>query len=92
MISVAPRSLPGSSNQASASAPDVPTGTQSYRVLIATSDTNQQKQVRSLYPDAFRTVYQGRAMWQVGVFSSWDNADQALQSLKNRGLDGLILE
>jgi hypothetical protein len=95
-IAVTPRPLPGASNANASNAnvaatSDVPTSS-NYRVLVEASDDSKQKQLRSLYPDAFRTVYQGRAMWQVGVFKTWDSADRVLQSVKNVGLDGLILE
>lgn len=90
-IAVTPRPLPGASNANVAARSEVPSSS-NYRVLVEASESSQQKQLRSLYPDAFRTVYQGRAMWQVGVFKTWDSADRVLQSVKNVGLDGLILD
>ncbi|GBF79863.1 DUF3747 domain-containing protein [Aphanothece sacrum] len=64
---------------------------QGYRVIVAANDRNQQEQLRSLYPDAFPTSYNGRAMWQVGLFSSRENAQKAYQSLENEGLRAIIL-
>ena len=63
-----------------------------YRVLVETSNTSQQEQVRSLYPDAFRTVYQGKTMLQVGAFSQRSKAEAASRSLANLGLNSHILE
>jgi Protein of unknown function (DUF3747) len=91
VIAVSPRPLPGASSS-NGSSSDVAMSGQNYRVLIEASDRTQQDKLRSRYPDAFRTIYQGRAMWQIGVFGNRDNADQALQSVQSLGLDGMILE
>ncbi len=63
----------------------------SYRVMAAVSGMQQQEQVRSLYPDAFATSYQGQRVLQVGVFSTKENATQAYQSLQNAGLQAIII-
>ena len=63
-----------------------------YRVLVEASNSSQQAQVRSLYPDAFRTVYQGKTMLQVGAFSQRAKAETASRSLANLGLNYHILE
>ncbi len=63
-----------------------------YRVLVETSNSSQQAKVRSLYPDAFRTVYQGKTMLQVGAFSQRSKAETAFRSLANIGLNSHILE
>ncbi|MFM7574155.1 MAG: DUF3747 domain-containing protein [Snowella sp.] len=63
----------------------------SYRVMAAVSGMQQQEQVRSLYPDAFATSYQGQRVLQVGVFSTKENATQAYQSLQNAGLRAIII-
>jgi hypothetical protein len=60
--------------------------------MVAASNSSQQRQVRSLYPDAFPTSYKGRSLWQVGVFSSRDNAETALQSLQSLGLEAIIIQ
>ena len=52
--------------------------TGSYRVMVEAKNTSQEAQVRSLYPDAFPTVYNGQSLLQVGVFSSQENADKTL--------------
>jgi hypothetical protein len=86
VMGVEARPLPGGASVASANSPT------DYRVLVEASDSGKQKQLKSLYPDAFETVYQGRSMWQIGKFNSWDNADKAVQGLRNVGLDGMVLE
>jgi len=63
----------------------------SYRVMAAVSGEQQQEQVRSLYPDAFATSYQGQRVLQVGVFSTKENATQAYQSLQNADLRAIII-
>ena len=69
----------------------VATGAQNYKVMVEAGDASQATQVRSLYPDAFSAVYEGRSLLQVGVFSSQDNADKALQSLESLGLTGVLV-
>ncbi len=63
-----------------------------YRVLAEISNSSQQAKVRSLFPDAFRTVYQGKTMLQVGAFSQRSKAETASRSLANIGLKSHILE
>jgi hypothetical protein len=63
----------------------------SYRVMASVSGQQQQEQVRSLYPDAFATSYQGQRVLQVGIFSTQENATQAYQSLQNAGLRAIII-
>ncbi len=68
-----------------------PSASRSYRVMVSTKTGSQQTQVRSLYPDAFPTSYNGRSLWQIGRFSSRENAQQAQQSLESRGLSAIIV-
>jgi hypothetical protein len=65
---------------------------QFYRVMVETTNSNQQTEVRSLYPDAIATQYNGQAMLQVGTFSNRDNAEETLQSLQNLGLKAVIIQ
>lgn len=62
-----------------------------YRVLVSATNSQQKAQVKGLYPDAFPTVYQGRSLWQIGRFSTRINAETALRSFENRGMNGLII-
>ena len=63
-----------------------------YKVLVETNSDFQQQQVRSLYPEAFPTVYQGRTALQVGAFSNWSKAKRARRNLEDLGLNSHILE
>lgn len=63
-----------------------------YKVLVETKNDRQQREVRSLYPEAFPTVYQGKSVLQVGAFSNWGKAQQARRSLQDLGLNSHILE
>ena len=63
----------------------------SYRVMASVSGQQQQEQVRSLYPDAFATSYQGQRVLQVGIFSTQENATQAYQNLQNAGLRAIMI-
>lgn len=62
-----------------------------YRVIAEAKGDRQEEQVRSLYPDAFTTIYQGKFMLQIGVFSSKNTAENILQSLEKKGISGTIL-
>ncbi|MBE9171093.1 SPOR domain-containing protein [Pleurocapsales cyanobacterium LEGE 06147] len=63
-----------------------------YHVIVEASDRERQARVRSLYPDAFSTVYRGNPMLQVGVFSNREKAENVLQSLEDLGIKGVIVE
>lgn len=62
-----------------------------YRVIAEANGDRQEEQVRSLYPDAFTTIYQGKFMLQVGVFSDQNAAENTVQSLERIGISGMIL-
>lgn len=63
-----------------------------YRVLVETNNNTQLAQIKSLYPQAFSTVYQGRSMLQVGAFSDRSKAEIISRSLADLGLNSHILE
>lgn len=63
-----------------------------YKVLVEALNTNEEKEVRSLYPEAFKTIFQGESWLQVGAFSNRDKAKQAEQTLVNLGLETYVLE
>ncbi|EAZ92087.1 DUF3747 domain-containing protein [Crocosphaera chwakensis] len=65
---------------------------QSYRVVVAVGSSQDRTRVRSLFPEAFSTSYQGRSMLQVGLFSDKNNAQKAEQSLKSIGLNPIIIQ
>ncbi len=62
-----------------------------YKVIVSASDSIAENQVKSLYPNAFRTNYQGKSFLQVGLFSSRENAEQVLNSLRSYGLNPIII-
>lgn len=66
--------------------------TAEFRVLVEAGQKNQQQQILSLYPSAKKTVYRGRSMYQVGVFSDRAAAEKASRSLANLRLTSYILE
>ena len=63
-----------------------------YKVLVEALNEDEEEEVRSLYPEAFKTIYQGESWLQVGAFSNWDKAKQAEQTLVNLGLETYLLE
>lgn len=63
-----------------------------YKVLVEAEDEYDLDEVRSLYPQAFATVYLGKSVLQVGAFNNWEKAKQAQRSLEDLGLDTHILE
>ncbi|MBD1925253.1 DUF1565 domain-containing protein [Trichocoleus sp. FACHB-90] len=63
-----------------------------YRVLVNAQDSRQEALVRSLVPDAFRTVANGRGVMQVGVFSRRDRANEIVQMLDNKGVEAIVEE
>ena len=65
---------------------------QSYRVIVKVNDSSHASQVRSLYPQAFLTFYQGQSILQIGSFSGRQDAENTLQNLQNLGWEGIILE
>lgn len=80
-------------NQPSVSVASTSTGNNRvYRVLAQTNNNSQETGVRSLYPEAFKTNYQGQSLLQVGVFSTPERAEQVSQSLTNIGVRAIILK
>jgi len=61
-----------------------------YRVLVEAQSEEQQNLLKSLVPDAFRTVVNGKAMMQAGIFSTRETADQVWQMLNSKGLNATI--
>jgi cell division protein FtsN len=61
-----------------------------YRVVVPVDDETAQVQVRSLVPDAFRTVHNGRVMMQVGAYSDRIKAEEMQQMITSKGLQATI--
>jgi parallel beta-helix repeat protein len=57
------------------------------RVVVEVTNESEQARVRSLVPEAFRTVENGRVLMQLGVFSNRNNAEQMVQKLNNNGFE-----
>ncbi len=68
-----------------------PSRNNNFRVMVEARSGNDRNQLRSRFPDAFPTSYKGRSLWQVGVFSSRDKAEGALQTATSLGLQGIIV-
>ncbi len=64
---------------------------QTYRVMVSVSNKIQERRVRSLYPDVFNSVYNGRRVLQIGLFSDVKNVDEVKQNLLNMGLNPIIV-
>ena len=63
-----------------------------YKVLVEALNEVEESEVRSLYPEAFQTVYQGESWLQVGAFSNWDKAKQAERTLVDLGLETYLID
>ncbi len=63
-----------------------------YKVLVEALDSNEENEVRSLYPEAFETVFKGQSLLQIGAFNNRDKAKQAERSLAKLGLATYFLE
>ncbi|WP_353932360.1 DUF1565 domain-containing protein [Okeanomitos corallinicola TIOX110] len=61
-----------------------------YRVLVNVANDAQREIVRSVVPDAFPKVVQGRRVMQAGVFSNEFNAMQMVQLLNSKGLRAMV--
>ena len=65
--------------------------TERYRVLVEVKNREQEERVRSLYPEAFSTIYNQQSMLQIGVFSNQENAEKTVRTIKNIGLSATII-
>jgi hypothetical protein len=61
-----------------------------YRVFVNATDRNQQKMVKTLVPDSFRSSYQGRPMLQVGAFQDRAQADEVIGLLNRNGINSIL--
>ncbi|MEM1366859.1 MAG: DUF1565 domain-containing protein [Cyanobacteria bacterium P01_H01_bin.15] len=62
-----------------------------YKVLVSPRNPRQQETVRSQYPEAFTTNYQGQSWLQVGIFRERSKAERILQSLQTEGVQGTVI-
>lgn len=61
-----------------------------YRVIVEGSGDNDLRRIRSVVPEAFRTVIQGRSVVQAGAFRDQYRANSLLQQLTRSGLRAKI--
>lgn len=61
-----------------------------YRVVVEVQNDKEQDLVKFLAPGAFRTVWRGKGVMQVGVFSTRYNADNVIKILNNNGLKAVV--
>lgn len=61
-----------------------------YRVVVEATSDREQEIVKSLAPEAFSTIWQGRRVMQVGVFSDRSNADEMQRILNSSGLRTIV--
>ncbi|MEL6929109.1 MAG: DUF1565 domain-containing protein [Cyanobacteria bacterium J06600_6] len=77
---------------ASPSVAYIPPAQVKYKVLVEVLNNIEENEVRSLYPGAFKTIYQGEPWLQVGAFSNFDKAKRAEQNLINLGLGTYLID
>lgn len=61
-----------------------------YRVYVSPVDSSQQRTVKTLVPDSFRSSYQGRPVLQVGAFQDRAEADAVITLLSRNGITSII--
>ncbi|MBW4579723.1 MAG: DUF1565 domain-containing protein [Tildeniella nuda ZEHNDER 1965/U140] len=60
-----------------------------YRVVVE-ADDSKQAQLRTTFPNAFRTSIKGRSLVQVGAFGDRTKADQLMQTLSSQGVQAMV--
>ena len=63
-----------------------------YRVVVEVNSDRDRQEIVFDYPQAFKTVYRGRSMLQVGAFSERTLAEDTSRSLAGQGFRTYILE
>ncbi|MGY6530987.1 MAG: hypothetical protein ACXITR_13770 [Cyanobacterium sp.] len=61
-----------------------------FRVFVRANNSTEESRVKEIYPEAFRANHQGNTVWQVGLFSTRQNAEQAAQPLRNAGFSPIL--
>ncbi len=61
-----------------------------FRVVVEAQNPDQQAQIRSLVPDAFRSSYKGKAVIQVGSFKERTKADGIIHLMTNNGFSPIV--
>lgn len=63
-----------------------------YKVLVEALNIVEESEVKAIYPQAFKTFFEGQSLLQIGAFNSWDKAKQAEETLIDLGLETFVLE
>jgi Protein of unknown function (DUF3747) len=61
-----------------------------YRVFVNPTDSSQNRAVKSLVPDSFRSSYKGRTVLQVGAFQDRAEADAVIDLLNRNGITSIL--
>lgn len=61
-----------------------------YRVFVNPANPAQQRTVKTLVPDSFRSSYQGRPVLQVGAFQDRAKADEVINLLNQNGITSIL--
>ncbi len=61
-----------------------------YRVFVEASDPFMQDEVKEVVPDAFRTLFEGRTVMQVGAFPSEDEAQDRKRLLEDYDMEARV--
>jgi Protein of unknown function (DUF3747) len=61
-----------------------------YRVFVNPVDSRQNRAVRSLVPDSFRSSYKGQTVLQVGAFQDRAEADTVIELLNRNGIPSIL--
>lgn len=63
----------------------------SYRLIVNDSSADTQRRLRSIVPDAFRTVVDGQVVMQAGLFYSEGDASDLIQRLNQEDLQATLV-
>lgn len=61
-----------------------------FRVYVIPANSIQQRTVKTLVPDSFRSSYKGRPVLQVGAFQDRTKADEVIELLNRNGINGIL--
>lgn len=62
-----------------------------YRLIVSDSSPDTQRRIRSIVPDAFRTVVNGQVVMQAGLFYSPSEADDLMRRLNQQNLTATLI-
>ncbi|MDX2213380.1 MAG: DUF3747 domain-containing protein [Oculatellaceae cyanobacterium bins.114] len=86
-----PTPTPSTNRPLPTPSPSTSTSTVSYRVVVQADTLAQQDQVRAIAPGAFRTLVNGQAVMQAGLFRNRNTADILEQQLRAANLQAMVL-